>query len=349
MSSPVSQFADEKKHHHHRRSPRVPKVQVIAPAVAVAIAEVIASTRSIARGPPRSGFNIAEGRVKPAYYDWQLSNAVDLTRPLEIAQVPIFDERHLNTSNADAVCFLYQYAALTQKLAFCDVSPDVVANPSRLFVNYNSKLVGLPTIEGCLRGINQFGMTIDALWSYDKKHAHSRPHESAYAYASKFGSRKILFEKIPANDVDKVRQAKSSINNGQPLATCFAIYRSFNRDLSGLINLPTHHELEHSAHHHHALVLVGYNDFTQTFLARNNKGKLWGDRGYCHIPYAYVASGNLCGDMWTLMSNSLDLVAERSYQVEGTIPNQIPRWVNSLESVEQLNNSNYTPFSNRGE
>lgn len=35
----------------------------------------------------------------------------------------------------------------------------------------------------------------------------------------------------------------------------------------------------------HAMAIVGYDDFKQSFIIRNSWGKNWGENGYCYFPY----------------------------------------------------------------
>jgi dCTP deaminase len=44
--------------------------------------------------------------------------------------------------------------------------------------------------------------------------------------------------------------------------------------------------------------VVGYNDATQRFIVRNSWG-LWGDKGYCYMPYSYLCNMQLADDFWT--------------------------------------------------
>jgi C1A family cysteine protease len=39
----------------------------------------------------------------------------------------------------------------------------------------------------------------------------------------------------------------------------------------------------------HAIAIVGYDADSRHFLVRNSWGQAWGDKGYCYIPYDYIA------------------------------------------------------------
>ena len=50
----------------------------------------------------------------------------------------------------------------------------------------------------------------------------------------------------------------------------------------------------------HAVLAVGYDDATQTFLVRNSWGADWGQAGYFTMPYAYLTTRGLSSDFWTI-------------------------------------------------
>jgi len=45
---------------------------------------------------------------------------------------------------------------------------------------------------------------------------------------------------------------------------------------------------------------VRYDDATQPFIVMHSWGSDWGDKGYCAIPYAYLADNDLADDFWTI-------------------------------------------------
>jgi C1A family cysteine protease len=50
----------------------------------------------------------------------------------------------------------------------------------------------------------------------------------------------------------------------------------------------------------HAVLAVGYNDADRRFIVRNSWGVGWGLRGYCTMPYDYLANRDLADDIWTI-------------------------------------------------
>ena len=49
----------------------------------------------------------------------------------------------------------------------------------------------------------------------------------------------------------------------------------------------------------HAVLAVGYEDSSQSFIVRNSWGAAWGINGYFTMPYPYLTDDNLADDFWT--------------------------------------------------
>jgi C1A family cysteine protease len=50
----------------------------------------------------------------------------------------------------------------------------------------------------------------------------------------------------------------------------------------------------------HAVLVVGYDNVTQRFLARNSWGTEWGIKGHFTLPYSYILNPDLATDFWTI-------------------------------------------------
>ena len=48
------------------------------------------------------------------------------------------------------------------------------------------------------------------------------------------------------------------------------------------------------------MLVVGYDDQKQWFIARNSWGSHWGMQGYFTMPYQYLLEENLSDDFWTV-------------------------------------------------
>ena len=79
-----------------------------------------------------------------------------------------------------------------------------------------------------------------------------------------------------------------------------AVHRSMTHGPArhtGLLPLPTRGDRLRGGH---AVLAVGYDDATQTFLVRNSWGATWGQDGYFTMPYAYLTTRGLSSDFWTI-------------------------------------------------
>jgi C1A family cysteine protease len=47
------------------------------------------------------------------------------------------------------------------------------------------------------------------------------------------------------------------------------------------------------------VLIVGYDDSKQVLIVRNSWGDSWGDKGYFHMPYAFVEK-HIAYDTWTI-------------------------------------------------
>ena len=87
---------------------------------------------------------------------------------------------------------------------------------------------------------------------------------------------------------------------GRPFVFGFTVYESFEGPdvaRTGVVPMPGHQEKSVGGH---AVMAVGYDDSTQTFLVRNSWGSGWGLGGYFMIPYAYLTNHGLANDFWTI-------------------------------------------------
>jgi C1A family cysteine protease len=101
---------------------------------------------------------------------------------------------------------------------------------------------------------------------------------------------------IAYHRLSTAEDCKDALANGQPVVIGIQVYDSFENSTGGIIPMPdvNNEQLQGG----HCMLMVGYDDSKQTFIVRNSWGEIWGDNGYCYIPYAYLADNTLCSDMW---------------------------------------------------
>lgn len=202
----------------------------------------------------------------------------------------VFDQGQLGscTSNATAG----QIWALAQNKALI---------PSRLFIYYNSrKLEGTTgsdsgaSIRDSIKSVVRWGYAPETDWPYDISKFKKAPPKNAYNDAVKD---KISKYQSVSQDPNSI---KAALVTGDTVNFGFTVYESFESDAvtqTGIVPMPQPNETVLGGH---AVLLVGYDDSKNWYIARNSWGAGWGDKGYFYMPYAYVHNHNLASDFWVI-------------------------------------------------
>lgn len=197
------------------------------------------------------------------------------------------DQGHLGSCSGQAAVGAYELLMYFKKKYQLDLS--------RLFVYYNSRLVGgdVNSDEGAyirdvIKAMNKYGLCAEVLWPYSIDRFAIKPDDDCYKDGAK---RKIknYYRLVDIND------ALDALNDDYPIIFGMLVYESFDR-IDGknyTVELPADDESPIGAH---AMCLVGYDLDRRLLLARNSFGDDWGDQGYCWIPFDYVESEFT--DMW---------------------------------------------------
>src|SRR2546428_326875 len=100
--------------------------------------------------------------------------------------------------------------------------------------------------------------------------------------------------------VQDLNQMRGCLATGYPFIFGFTVYESFESPSvaqTGHAPMPGPTERAVGGH---AVMAVGYDDASQTFLARNSWGSAWGIAGYFTMPYTYLVQPGLASDLWTI-------------------------------------------------
>jgi C1A family cysteine protease len=85
-----------------------------------------------------------------------------------------------------------------------------------------------------------------------------------------------------------------------PFAFGFTVYESFESDAvaqTGIVPMPSSNEEVLGGH---AVLAVGYDDASTSFIVRNSWGPNWGQKGYYQMPYGYLTNTDLASDFWAI-------------------------------------------------
>lgn len=173
--------------------------------------------------------------------------------------------------------------------------------PSRLFIYYNARLnsgyditkdTGLSVYDGCL-AVKTNVPCQESVWPYDINNFTTKPIEQAY------NSPVTLNDYTYLPVIQDINHIKGCINEGLPVVFSINLYSSFyDATYTGIVKLPD--MAKDTFHGGHCILLVGYDDDTQTVICANSWGIAWGNSGYFTLPYAYAFSTELAHDFYTI-------------------------------------------------
>ena len=195
----------------------------------------------------------------------------------------IKDQGSLGACSAFAMVGIYEYI-LKKNHQQLDLSES--------FVYYNVRKADHCEQEDCgsslysiIVSMGTDGVCLERLCPYSTNPDMS-PSPEAYADAQ---TRKIV--KV-LNVKPKVEDIKSAVAQGYPVAISLKIFDSFNAD-AGFVQRPSDEDIKEGRFGNHAMIVCGYSDDERVFIVRNSWGTKFGDKGYCYIPYSYIADENL--------------------------------------------------------
>lgn len=219
--------------------------------------------------------------------------AVDLRPGFE--QFQVFDQGRLGSCVANSVSAAIAFGEMK---ASNQQRPAIV--PARLGIYYYAR-----QLEGTV--MSDSGAEIrDGLKVVAKR---GYVDESKWPYDIKTFTKEV--DPIPLRSTERVltyhrvrlvaSQMMLCLAAGFPFVFGISVYSSFMDATDGVIPLPSPSETLEGGH---ALLCVGYDVNAKVFRFRNSWGEGWGDRGYGTIPFVYLTDPNLCGDLWTVRSET---------------------------------------------
>jgi len=175
---------------------------------------------------------------------------------------------------------------------------------SRLFIYYEERVLegsvnydaGAYIRDG-IKVTYTKGAPLETLWPYNVRKWASKPTTAAYTDAL---TRKVTGYQRCAN----FTAVKNALALGNPVVIGFDVYESFEQGAwqlangSGLMPYPNINTEQLLGGH--AVCLVGYNDSTQRFIARNSWGTSWADHGYFYMPYQVIQNTSMSNDFWVI-------------------------------------------------
>ena len=177
---------------------------------------------------------------------------------------------------------------------------------SRLFIYYEERVLegsvnydaGAYIRDG-IKVCYTKGAPLESLWPYNIRKWATKPPTAAYSDAL---NRKVTGYQRCAD----FTAVKNALALGNPVIIGFTVYASFEQGAWQLANgsglMPYPNTSTEQVLGGHAVCLVGYNDSTQRFIARNSWGTSWADKGYFYMPYTVIQNTSMSSDFWVISS-----------------------------------------------
>ena len=150
------------------------------------------------------------------------------------------------------------------------------------------------TILETLKILKKNGCSPDFLYTYTKNNFNNIPNDKLLNFANK--CKLTSFTKISRYNV------KQYLLNNNPVICGIKIFNSFHSDKTintGIVDMPKKINYLLGGH---SIVIVGYNDYIDSYIFINSWGLSWGDNGFGMIPYSYINNKNYSDEFYILNS-----------------------------------------------
>lgn len=236
--------------------------------------------------------DLPDHRDKLFSYNFYETPSIPTTVDLRSGCPPILDQGNLGSCTANAISAAVDFEVKKQGKALID--------PSRLFIYFLERQMegtinadsGAEIRDG-LKSVAKFGVAPESMWPYNIDRFTVNPTQDVYVAAhSHLIESYLLLAGFPS--------MKRCLASGFPFIFGFTVYESFESGdvaRTGIATLPTKNEAVVGGH---AVLCVGYDDFTRRVMVQNSWGTGWGMKGYFEMPYDYITNPNLASDMWSI-------------------------------------------------
>jgi len=148
------------------------------------------------------------------------------------------------------------------------------------------------TIYETLKILKKKGSCPEFLYTYNKNNFTKIPDNNLLNFASK--CKLLNFTKIYRFNI------KQYLLNDNPVICGIKIFNSFHSDKTirtGIIDLP--HKLDYLLGGH-SIVIIGFNNYIDSYIFINSWGTSWGNKGLGIIPYTYINNKDYADEFYIM-------------------------------------------------
>lgn len=133
------------------------------------------------------------------------------------------------------------------------------------------------------KALNKYGICLESTWEFNiQQNLNIEPSIEAQEEAKKYP----IYEYSRLTSTDIISQIKQCVSAGIPVMTSIKVSNQFNT----LGKNWKEHDWDPTKDYvgAHQVLIIGYNDQSQRFLAQNSWSSFWGDGGFFGIPYSRI-------------------------------------------------------------
>jgi len=188
---------------------------------------------------------------------------------------------------------------------------------SRLFVYWNLR-EPYENLKGKDKGsylrdgfkmVNKFGVPSEQYYKFKPENVNTKPGDEIYKLAK--DNKAITYKRV-----NTIEDIKNELVQNNPITFSTAIGEMFYY-LQGPLKDQKYKAVNKSSNKlvgYHAMLIVGYDDTLNSFIVENSWSDLWGDQGFCRIPYATFFADSM--DAWVCTRFATDLLSTEPEEKE---------------------------------
>ena len=241
---------------------------------------------------------------------------------------PVENQGHVGSCTANATVGALEYHMRLAKQPMTDLS--------RLFVYYNARRMARRESEDCgsfishvMASVMAFGACPEQMWPYVEAMWPTEPTQACYQAAGNFTG-------ISYARVGRGLGMKVALANGLPVVFGIVLpdeMLMIEGNMTGRIQRPAG-QFPPPGNGGHAMLVVDYDDASQSWLVRNSWGESYGEAGYVWIDYQVMDAYSDAHEFWTIGAiegrPGLSLIGPSVHQTMQQAQQQAPQQVTSV-------------------